>query len=61
LDFCEFDEELNATDSEHVHVGGKVSENIGQILLGERVRYSPYHVRHSVTHCELFVLTFVLI
>ncbi len=45
FDFCEFGEELNATDSEHVHVGGKVSENIGQILLGERIRYSPYHVR----------------
>lgn len=35
---------LNAEKKE-LKIGGAVSENLGQILLGERIRHSPYEIR----------------
>ena len=42
FDFCEPGEELGATLAPHE--GDKIHENLGQILLGERIRTSPYQV-----------------
>ncbi len=39
FDFCEPGEDAN-----HPKEGVKVSENLGQILLGERIRTSPFKV-----------------
>ena len=43
FDFCEPGEDP-LTGEAKPHVGAAVSENLGQILLGERIRHSPYHV-----------------
>ncbi len=43
FDFCELGEDP-ATGEKKPHEGAKVSENLGQILLGERIRQSPYKV-----------------
>lgn len=42
FDFCEPGETPDG--SNHGHVGGKVSENLGQVLLGERIRQGPYQI-----------------
>eukprot|EP00036_Acanthoecidae_sp_10tr_P016848 CAMPEP_0206308858 /NCGR_PEP_ID=MMETSP0106_2-20121207/12079_1 /ASSEMBLY_ACC=CAM_ASM_000206 /TAXON_ID=81532 /ORGANISM="Acanthoeca-like sp., Strain 10tr" /LENGTH=732 /DNA_ID=CAMNT_0053739917 /DNA_START=132 /DNA_END=2325 /DNA_ORIENTATION=+ len=47
FDFCEMGEtaESDADGTAHPKEGAKVSENLGQILLGERIRHSPYEIR----------------
>eukprot|EP00045_Choanoeca_perplexa_P006836 m.59199 g.59199 ORF g.59199 m.59199 type:complete len:679 (-) comp13812_c0_seq1:62-2098(-) len=43
FDFCEPGETPDGTGK--AHEGAKVSENLGQILLGERIRNAPYHIK----------------
>jgi len=44
FDFCEMGESADEVTAKP-KVGAKVSENLGQILLGERIRHSPYEIR----------------
>lgn len=39
------------------HEGAKISENLGQILLGERIREAP----HQVLPLLLLVVVFILV
>jgi hypothetical protein len=60
FDFCEPGED--PLTGEHApHVGAKVSENLGEVLLGERIRHSPYKVppRVFVVIIFSFFLCFV--
>eukprot|EP00049_Salpingoeca_infusionum_P017951 m.355098 g.355098 ORF g.355098 m.355098 type:complete len:674 (-) comp17178_c0_seq1:7542-9563(-) len=43
FDFCKPGETLNGTD--HGRLGAKVTENLGQVVLGERIRDGPFHLR----------------
>eukprot|EP00038_Savillea_parva_P007385 m.169803 g.169803 ORF g.169803 m.169803 type:complete len:664 (-) comp13147_c0_seq1:107-2098(-) len=47
FDFCEMGEtaETDEDGTAKPKEGAKVSENLGQILLGERIRHSPYEIR----------------
>jgi transmembrane 9 superfamily protein 2/4 len=44
FDFCELGENP-VTGANNPTIGTAVSENLGQILMGERIRHSPYEVR----------------
>ena len=44
FDFCEMGEDPETGKTEPKE-GATVSENLGQILLGERIRHSPYQIR----------------
>lgn len=44
FDFCEMGENPYTGESEP-REGAKVAENLGQILMGERIRHSPYEIR----------------
>lgn len=48
FDFCEPGEQaMTPADGSTgaPHMGAQVSENLGQVLTGERIRHSPYQVR----------------
>ncbi len=53
FDFCEPGEDP-LTGETSPHVGAKVSENLGEILLGERIRHSPYKVGVGVCSLPFF-------
>jgi hypothetical protein len=46
FDFCEPGETPDGTGK--AHEGAKVSENLGQIILGERIRNAPYQVSNAI-------------
>jgi len=45
FDFCEMGEDPADQEKKEIKEGPSVSENLGQIILGERIRHSPYEVR----------------
>lgn len=45
FDFCEPGEHPLTGKMDEGHVGATVPENLGQILMGERIRHSPYDIR----------------
>lgn len=53
FDFCEPGEHPLTGKMDEGHVGATVPENLGQILMGERIRHSPYDVRLAFVRIAL--------